>query len=455
MIFGYGRNAEQMQQQQNITMTFDDAITAAMDLLKGTLSNHIMCILAMMTSLAFTILGFVMMTDGHRSQCGMLIVTIFFLISAAVTSTKTSRDYHMASVALKNHQPSIEFNFLRPACLEVFQTSAFLVLAIAACVYSLTQVLVEEDSTGRQNSAEWFGFAALAMMWILDSVCALSRSVHDRRDTAAWAATEKESRVKQLKYVLAMCGGTLDYCIITWVAFFVASVTYLVWVWAGFSSAELSMERKGLLSITLLYNVASSFHVAKLVRDRQQAAKMKHMSTQSTSLQWPFQVMVVLNFLISIGVPVACIIGITTSTDQMFFLLTGFFMTMNTTLNLAKMQRDRHEMKLLKERMPQAGGVEHARDILHHPGQILQQAGPLAMLKGQSPPAGQDTHHHAMNIAQHMPGFHHQTPAAAAPAQAEGENPIWEGVQQGFEGLVGAAFGGGAQQARAAPGQRI
>jgi len=229
--------------------------------------------------------------------------------------------------------------------------------------------------------------------------------------------------------------------VIVWLSFLCAPAITLSWVWAGFSSTELSVERKGLLSITLLYNIASTYHVAKLLRDRRQAARLNHMKTQSTSLQWPFQLMVVVNFLISVIVPVGCIIGMVKTTDHCFFLLTGFIMTTIATWNLANLVRDRHELAVLKERMPQGGGLEHARDLLHHPEQILQQANPLAMLKGQGAYAahGQEAQHHAINMhGMHMPGVHQHQQLPPHQEHPQEENPIWDGVQQGFQGLADA-----------------
>jgi len=447
-LWGYGGWGAQSEQQK-MTMTFDDAIDAAMDLLRGSIVNYIICFMAILTCIGFTFVGFILMTNGSGSSCGMLIVTIFFLIAQAGTLAKTSRDFKLASVALKESTTaqSIEFQFLRPTRLQLFQVSLFMLLSITACIYSLTQVqLTDKHSagTGSKSAEEWYGFAALAMLWVLDSTYCLTRAVHDRRDAIAWAKSEKESRVKQLKYVMGMCGGTLDYNFIVWLSFLASPVITMLCVWAVFSETELSVERKGLLSITLLYNIASTYHVVKLLRDRRQARRLKLSSTQSSSLQLPFQLMVTVNFLISVIVPIGCIIGMVRSTDHCFFLLTGFIMSTIATWNLANVVRDRHELAVLKERMPQGGGLEQARDLFRHPEQILQQADPLAMLKGQGAYAahGQEAQHHAINMhGMHIPGLHQHQQLPPHQENKKEENPIWDGVTHGFQGLADALGG--------------
>merc|ERR1719235_2160274 len=118
----------------------------------------------------------------------------------------------------------------------------------------------------------------------------------------------------------------------------------MVFIWNGW--IHLALERKGFLSICVIFNASSCFHMAKLVRDRNDLTKLVELQKQL-----PFQAMVVASFALSLAIPIVSICMMNLEPEQTLFLLVGQFMTTNTTLNVAKTVRDKQEMQKLREEL--------------------------------------------------------------------------------------------------------
>lgn len=79
-----------------------EAFDAAVALLRGSFANYILCCSAMAISCAFTLVGFVMMTEGDSTSRTLLVVSMFFLLSQTFTLAKASRDKAMVAMALRD-----------------------------------------------------------------------------------------------------------------------------------------------------------------------------------------------------------------------------------------------------------------------------------------------------------------------------------------------------------------
>merc|ERR1712187_1048956 len=219
------------------------------------------------------------------------------------------------------------------------QVFGFFLVSLAIAVYSLARLRIKR---------EWYGFAALSFLWVLVASLCLAKSVRDRQDTRNWESTAPEKRVGQLQHILSICSGTLEYQVLVWASFPVAAILTLTWIWIGFPLTELPVERKGFLTIALVFNAISCFHMAKLVRDRAIQAKARELAQQL-----PFQVMVVISFIGSLIIPVLALFVMPLKLEQRFFLCVGYLMTANSALNLAKLVRDNLEKKLIQQGLPE------------------------------------------------------------------------------------------------------
>merc|ERR1719401_898620 len=88
-----------------------------------------------------------------------------------------------------------------------------------------------------------------------------------------------------------------------------------MWSW---SSDILAVERKGYISGMVLWCLFSSFHLAKLVRDRGDPIKAKELKTQV-----PFQVLVVGSSVLSAGALIGGSCAMPLALRQRLFLITG------------------------------------------------------------------------------------------------------------------------------------
>lgn len=109
---------------------------------------------------------------------------------------------------------------------------------------------------------------------------------------------------------------------------------------------DLVLERKSFLSLGLIFNATSCFHLAKLVRDRDQPEEIKRLQGQIA-----FQLMTAGSFAISLLVPLAAVCVMPLAGHQCLFLFVGQLMTANAAMNLAKLVRDRLEVRRLRAKI--------------------------------------------------------------------------------------------------------
>jgi hypothetical protein len=321
-----------------VAQAFDSAVA----LLCGSLANYVMCCIAMITSCGIFVVGTIMMTEGNGTSRTLLIVSMAFLLSQTFTLAKTSRDKGVAMRALKDPTKQEAMKVFVPTRAYLAQVVLFFLVALGCSLFSLTEIEVD---------ARWYGFGVLNLVWLVVASFCLSKSVRDRHDARAWSKTQNtHTQQNQLRQILEESAGTLEYRVMVYLSFFAAIGFTLGFTWNGWM--DMAIERRGFLSLGLIFHASSCFHMAKLVRDRHDGAKLLELSKQV-----PYQIMVVVSFLLSWVAPLAGVCAMGLSREQLLFQLCGQFMTTNTTLNLAKVVRDRHEMTKLREALGTQGFI--------------------------------------------------------------------------------------------------
>jgi len=318
------------------------AFEAAVALLRGSFANHVLCCIAMVASCILTVSGFIMMTEGNSTSRTLLVVSMAFLVSQTFTLAKASRDKGVAMRALKDPTKQEAMKVFVPTRAYLAQVVLFFLFALGCCLYSLSVIEVD---------ARWWGFGVLDIVWLVVASFCLSKSVRDRHDATAWSKTQfTHVKQNQLRQILQESAGTLEYRIMVYLSFFAAIGFTLGFTWSSWMN--MAIERRGFLSLGVIFHASSCFHMAKLVRDRQDELKVMELSKQV-----PFQIMVIVSFLLSWLVPLVgtCMMGL--GQEQLLFQITGQLMTTNTTLNLAKVVRDKQEMRKLREDLNHQGYV--------------------------------------------------------------------------------------------------
>lgn len=248
----------------------------------------------------------------------------------------------MAAMALQDPTVPEPMKVFVPTRAYLAQVVFFFLISIGGCLYSFSEIEV--------NSV-WYGFGVLGLLWLLFASFCISKSVRDRHNAAAWSkTTHTHSKQNQLRQIFQECAGTLEYRALSLLAFFAALGFTVGFTWTSWM--DLAIERRGFLNVGIIFHANSCFHMAKLVRDRQDHVKLVELSKQV-----PFQVMVIASFLLSWLIPLvgACVMGL--GREQLLFQLTGQLMTTNTTLNLAKVVRDRLEIRKVREDLTTQGYV--------------------------------------------------------------------------------------------------
>merc|ERR1711972_901688 len=121
-----------------------------------------------------------------------------------------------------------------------------------------------------------------------------------------------------------------------------------MWSW---SSDVLAMERKGYYSGMVLWSLVSSFHLAKLVRDRGDPIKRKELQNQI-----PYQLLIVGSSALSAAALVVGTFLMPLALQHRLFLLVGTGFTISAAFFLAKQVRDRQEVAILRQL---AAGEQH------------------------------------------------------------------------------------------------
>jgi len=329
-------------------LRFDQAFEEALAILRGTGANFVLCIATMLVSLASAVVGFLLMSANNTCARALMIMSIFFLVSQTFSVVKTVRDSKMASLLFDLRNPGdanqennpyvVEYSFLLPTWHYKVEVGLTFLFSLGATIFSITQVDVVDP--------EWIGFTILTLIWVLQCALCLAKTVRDRKEAGTWQTTRREHQEAQLPLVLSACTPTRLHQAMIWIAFPAALIFTLVWTWLP-GSIDIPIERKGFLSLGLVFNASACFHMAKLARDRANPQKKLELSKQI-----PFQLMVTVSFVVSIVVPLVGLVVMPLTPEQRAFLIVGFLMCASSTMHLAKLVRDRQELVLLNEKLP-------------------------------------------------------------------------------------------------------
>merc|ERR1712046_62995 len=115
-----------------------------------------------------------------------------------------------------------------------------------------------------------------SIVWVTVSALCLSKAVRDRSDAIISSQLGPELHQSHLPRILRICKGTVEFKVFVWASAFVAigMMLGLMWTW---DAETMAIERKGFISVCVLWSEVSSFHLAKLVRDRMDAIKAKEL----------------------------------------------------------------------------------------------------------------------------------------------------------------------------------
>jgi hypothetical protein len=305
-------------------MSLDVKYASAIALLKGSDANYALCCVSMTASFGLAIGGIVLMTDDSVKRV-LMIQSIIFLVAQAFTFTRVSRDWNTLSAG----------NTARPTFAYFVQVVAFFILAFGLSVYSL--------ATSVATLVEWRGFYAMSLLWSTVSALCLSKAVRDRSDSSISAKLPVESQAAHLPELLQICKATIEYKIFVWASALLAvgAMLGIVWTW---DAEVMAIERKGFITTCVLWCEVSSFHLAKLVRDRADPLRAKELR-----LQLPFQVLVVASSISSFAVLLGGIVSMPLSTPKKVFLVVGSGFMLTTAFFLAKHVRDHFELGRIDE----------------------------------------------------------------------------------------------------------
>jgi hypothetical protein len=269
--------------------------------------------------------GILLMTDDDVTRV-LTVQSIIFLVAQAFTLTRVSRDWNTFNIG----------NTARPTLAYFVQVVAFFIVALGLSIYSLARSV--------SGVVEWQGFYAMSLLWTTVSALCLSKAVRDRNDAGIFAKLPVESQAEQFPDVLRICNGTLEYKVFVWMSALASlgAMLGIMWTW---DAEVMAVERKGFVSVCVLWCEASSFHLAKLVRDRADPMKSKELRTQL-----PFQALVVIASVSSFSVLLGGIFLMPLKTPKKVFLVVGSGFMLSTAFFLAKHVRDQLELKNVLER---------------------------------------------------------------------------------------------------------
>lgn len=307
-----------------------ERFASAVVLLQGTKANFVFCWVSMFTSVVLGVVGVALIADepalGPRSnRRASACISLLFLLAQAFTIAKVFRDK-----AAFGADPALAL--ATPTLAYMIQVSISFAAALGCCFYSLAVF---------SSIVEFRGFFAMLVLWLSCNALCLSKAVRDRSDARKWRECPLEQRPEHLQDILKIARGTLEYRILAAASAILAVGVMLGLMWS-WRQEVLAIERKGFITACVLWSQASSFHLAKLVRDRMDATKGAELAKQK-----PFQLLVVLSSLLSTGMLLVGIIVMPLDVPKKLFLFTGASFVLSASFFLAKNVRDRQEAEKL------------------------------------------------------------------------------------------------------------
>lgn len=294
-------------------------------------------------SVILAVLGIALMEEKEENLAlatkkTFAVQSVLFLFAQAFTVAKTLRDFHLGRSGAASPE-------VAPTRAYMVQVLVFFGLAMVCAVYSLIII---------SDGKEWRAFFAMMILWLTLNAFCLSKAVRDRQEADDFVVLELGIKRRRLQYIWGMCMGTLEYKLMLWIST-LASVGVMLGTMWSWSNEILALERKGYVSGMVLWCLFSSFHLAKLVRDRGDPIKAKELQSQL-----PFQMLVMVSSVLSTGALIGGACAMPLALRQRLFLIAGSCFSLTAAFYLAKHVRDRYEAMIL-QRPPEP--VIHAHAV--------------------------------------------------------------------------------------------
>jgi len=300
------------------------------NLLRGSTANYAASWLGFTLAIILSLLAptFVGMDPTER---GFFYVSLLFSIAQCFTLSKTLRDRDMADV--------LRIPMLKGTSLWLLQVVVSLLIATIFSFYAVLNCVKEDALTGET------GLAVLAVMFALTSTTNLAKSVRDKADAEMFSmdsgALREAFNVDNLT-IEQICElvkrASRPNVVVAGTSFAFALVGTLV----GVFSTSMQIERKGYFLMAIIFMTASSFHLAKLIRDKNAVKEGQNVIAPHES----FTALVVISWLLSVGLAFGGL-QVMKNLDKMHrtFVLTGMAYILASVINLAKSVRDQQEMR--------------------------------------------------------------------------------------------------------------
>eukprot|EP00931_Biecheleriopsis_adriatica_P095743 TRINITY_DN69356_c0_g1_i1.p1 TRINITY_DN69356_c0_g1~~TRINITY_DN69356_c0_g1_i1.p1 ORF type:complete len:344 (+),score=59.51 TRINITY_DN69356_c0_g1_i1:142-1032(+) len=267
---------------------------------------------------------YLMMDEITTTKAVLAVQSILFLVAQAFTLTRVSRDWSMFGIT----------DLAKPSLAYLVQVAGMFIIALGLAIYACFDVVQIE---------EWRGFYGISLLWVTISALCLSKAVRDRADAQRSSELPAEAHEVQFALISRACSGSLEYrvLVVACALLGLGVMLGLMWRW---DNETMAIERKGFISVCVLWCEVSAFHLCKLIRDRADRNKTKELRQQL-----PFQLLVIISSLASFGLLIGGILAMPLDLPKTFFLLIGSGCMLSTAFFMAKHVRDRLELQKLLE----------------------------------------------------------------------------------------------------------
>ena len=311
-----------------------EATAKALDILHGTNGNFIVAVLSFVIALVVAIVGAFQatMTDAGRK---LFVVSLIWMVAQTFTLAKTIRDRFLAELLL----PRLGY-----LATVVEGTKAWLLQAVllfvASCVFVIHSLKAHVEAV-EEGGASWTGGGGLAVLGAAFSLVAsvyLCKAVRDRADAALFTALDLPDKFDK---IIAVCSGTKANMAVVVVGVVGSLAATLGGAWS-MPADVVSIERKGFILVAVLFMCASSFHVAKLIRDdKDEKLKAQH--------HCMFRLLVWGAFVIALGLAFIGVQVMTIPAPEKAYIQVGQLAILSCNLSFAKMIRDGQEVRKLTQ----------------------------------------------------------------------------------------------------------
>merc|ERR1719424_1637502 len=275
----------------------------AIDILRGTNADLVLCCLSMVISLGFAGVGAFEMTDDDF----VALVTLQSITSVAALSFTLCHIWRDCSMCKATDAATPSFEY----CGFI---AVFFVMAVGFAAYVLFEV------------AEWQDFYALTTVWVTVSAIVTSKTIRDRGFANRYSQLSLDGHSEHVMELASLCRDSLAFHLFMIVTGVLSVLIGVGGVWM-FDKNDISLVIKLFLTLCYFWCLGSVVHVGKLLHERADPAKAREMSEQIG-----FQILVVLSTVVSFVVPLIVVLVLPRLPEpKRMYLLGGIgFMVFNS-----------------------------------------------------------------------------------------------------------------------------